>query len=61
MSGENFGINCHWRSELLWIVIFHFLLVKIKMNAVRLCKLCKDCLTGIGQGATHGFPIVNEM
>jgi hypothetical protein len=59
MRGENFGINCHGRSELL--CIFHFLLVKTEMNAVRLCKLCKDCLTGIGQGATHDFPIVNEM
>jgi hypothetical protein len=35
MRGKNFGIHCQWRSELLWIVIFHFLLVKAAMNAVR--------------------------
>jgi hypothetical protein len=33
------------------IVIFHFSLVKVAMNAPHLCKLCKDCLTGIGHGA----------
>jgi hypothetical protein len=34
------------------IVIHRFSLVKAAMNAPHLCKLCKDCLTGTGHGAT---------
>jgi hypothetical protein len=48
---KKFGINCQLWIKLYLIVIFHFSLVKIAMNAPRLCKLCKDYLTGIGQGA----------
>jgi hypothetical protein len=41
-----------------------FSLGKYAMNASRLSKLSKDCLSGIGQGATvfaTDFPIVNEI
>jgi hypothetical protein len=31
--------------------MFHFLLVKAAMNALHLCKLRKDCITGSGHGA----------
>jgi hypothetical protein len=39
------------RNKKILIVIFHFSLVKATMNAPHLCKLRKDCLTGIGNGA----------
>jgi hypothetical protein len=47
---KKFGINFQCWSE-LFIVIFHFPTGKASMNAPRLCKLRKDCLTGIGHGA----------
>jgi hypothetical protein len=34
-----------------FISIFNFSLVKAAMNALHLCKLRKDCHTGIGHGA----------
>jgi hypothetical protein len=37
------------------IVIFCFSLVKAVVNAPRLCKLCKDCLIAIGNGAIIVF------
>jgi hypothetical protein len=37
------------------IVIFHLSLIKAAMNFPYLCKLCKDCLTGIGQAMADGF------
>jgi hypothetical protein len=46
-----FGMSCQLRDKLFWIVIHRFSLVKAAMNAPRLCKLSKDCLTGNGHGA----------
>jgi hypothetical protein len=43
-SIDNCGIN-------FFIFIFHFLLVKAAVNALHLCKLHKDCHTGIGHSA----------
>jgi hypothetical protein len=37
-------------EQTFFIAIFHFLLVKAEMNAPHVCKLSKDCLTGIGHG-----------
>jgi hypothetical protein len=48
MCGEKFGISWQLRNQLF---IFHFLLVKAAVNALHLCKLHKDCHTGIGQVA----------
>jgi hypothetical protein len=48
MCGEKLGINFQWQSKLFLVVIFNFLLVKTAVNAPRLCKLLKDCPTGIG-------------
>jgi hypothetical protein len=48
---KKFGINCQLWNKLFLIVIFHFLLVKAAIHALRLCKLRKDCLTGIGHDA----------
>ncbi len=46
-----FGINCQLRNKLLLIQIHRFSLVKAAMNATKLCKLSKDCLTGICLGS----------
>jgi hypothetical protein len=43
-----FGINC---GIIFFIVIHRFSLVKAAMNAPRLCKSSKGCLTGTGHGA----------
>ncbi len=51
MRGEKIGINCQLRNKLFLIVIHRFSLVKAAMNAPRLYKLGKDCLTGTGHGA----------
>jgi hypothetical protein len=51
MRDEKFGVNCQFRVKLFLIFIFHFLLVKARINALHLCKLRKDCLTGSGHGA----------
>jgi hypothetical protein len=48
---KKFGINWQLRNNLFLIVVFHFLLVIVAMNALHLCKLSKDFLTGIGHGA----------
>jgi hypothetical protein len=50
---KKFIINGQWRNKLFWIVINCFSLVKavMKMNAPRVCKLRKNCLTVIDQVA----------
>jgi hypothetical protein len=61
VRSKKFGINYLWRSELFWIVIFHFSIGKATMNSR---PLWKEYLTSIGQGATvfvAAFPIVNEI
>jgi hypothetical protein len=55
---KTFRINCQWRSEHFFIVIFHFSTGKAEINVPRLWK---ECLTRIGQGATvfvTAFPII---
>jgi hypothetical protein len=51
----NCGIN------IFFIVIHRFSLVKAAMNALHLCKLSKDCLSGNGHGVMTpkflNFPI----
>jgi hypothetical protein len=37
--------------ESTFFIVFHFSLVKAMVNAQRLCKLHKDALNGIGNGA----------
>jgi hypothetical protein len=49
MRDEN--IRYQFRNKFFWIVIHRFSLEKAAMNAPRLCKLSKDCLTGTGHGA----------
>jgi hypothetical protein len=44
-------INGQWRNTLFFIVIDCFSLVKAAMNAPRVCKLRKNCLTVIDQCA----------
>jgi hypothetical protein len=39
-------INGQWRNKLILIVISRFSLVNAAMNAPRVCKLRKYCLTG---------------
>jgi hypothetical protein len=46
-----FGIICQLRTKLFLIFIHRFPLVKAAMNAPRLCKLCKNFLSGTGYGA----------
>jgi hypothetical protein len=36
---KKFGFNCQMRNEPFLIVIYHSSLVKVAMNAARLCKL----------------------
>jgi hypothetical protein len=48
---KKFGINGQWWNKLFLIVIHRFSLVKAAMNAPHICKLRKNCLTGIGQCA----------
>ncbi len=43
-------INSQLRTELFLIIILHSSLVKAMVNALRLCKLSKICLTGTGHG-----------
>jgi hypothetical protein len=44
-------IKGQWRNKLILIVISRFSLVNAAMNALRVCKLRKNCLTGIDQCA----------
>jgi hypothetical protein len=44
--------NGQTRNEHFLIVIYHSSLVKAAVNGLRICKLRRDCLTGIGHGAT---------
>jgi hypothetical protein len=44
-------INGQWRNKLFSIVINRFSLVKAAMNALRVCKLRKNCLIVIDQCA----------
>jgi hypothetical protein len=44
-------INGQWRNKLILIVISGFSLVNAAMNAPRVCKLRKNCVTGIDQFA----------
>jgi hypothetical protein len=46
---KKFSINGQWRNKLFLIFIHRFSLVKAAINAPRVCKLRKNCLTGIGQ------------
>jgi hypothetical protein len=57
---QKYGIHCQLRIKLFLIVIYCFSLVKAAMNAPRLCKLCKDCLTnGVHKMPPFlNFPIV---
>jgi hypothetical protein len=48
---KKFIINGQWRNKLFLIVINPFTLVKAAMNAPRVCKLRKNCLTFIDQCA----------
>jgi hypothetical protein len=50
MRDEKIGINCQFQEKLFIIFIFHFELVKARMNALHFCKLRKDCLSGSGHG-----------
>jgi hypothetical protein len=36
---EKFGFNCQMRNESFFIVIYHSSLIKVAMNAARICKL----------------------
>jgi hypothetical protein len=44
-------INGQWRKKLFLIVIYRFSLVKAAVNAPRVCKFRKNCLTSIGKCA----------
>jgi hypothetical protein len=44
-------INGQWRNKLFLVVFSRFSLEKAAMNAPRVCKLRKNCLTGIDQCA----------
>jgi hypothetical protein len=46
---KKFIINCQWRNKLFLNVVNRFSLVKAAMNALRVCKLRKNCLTVIDQ------------
>jgi hypothetical protein len=46
---KKFWIIGQWQNKLFLIVISCFSLVKAAMNALRVCKLRKNCLTGIDQ------------
>jgi hypothetical protein len=48
---KKFIINGQWGNKLFLIVINRFSLVKAAMNAPRICKLRKNCLTVIDQCA----------
>jgi hypothetical protein len=48
---EKFIINGQWRNKLFLIVINRFSLVKAAKNAPSVCKLHKNCLSGIDQCA----------
>jgi hypothetical protein len=48
---KKFCITGQWRNKLFLIVISGFSLEKATMNAPRVCKLRKNCLTGIDQCA----------
>jgi hypothetical protein len=48
---KNFIINGQWRNKLFLVVINHFSLVEAAVNAARVCKLRKNCLTVIDQCA----------
>ncbi len=48
---KKFIINGQQRNKLFMIVINRFSLVKDAMNAPRVCKLRKNCLTVIDQCA----------
>jgi hypothetical protein len=48
---KKLGINGQWRNILFFYCLLPFLLVKAAVNAPRVCKVRKDCLTGIGFGA----------
>jgi hypothetical protein len=48
---KKFIINGQWRNKLFLIGINRFSLVKAAMNALRICKLRKNCLTIIDQCA----------
>ncbi len=48
---KKYEINCQLQTELIFIIILHSSLLKAVVNAPRLCKLFKDCLTEIGHGA----------
>jgi hypothetical protein len=47
---KNFGINCQWRSETFFIVIFHFSIGKAAMNAFG------NCAKGISPDPKEIFP-----
>ncbi len=48
---KKFIINVQWWNKLFLLVINRFSLVKAAMNAQRICKLRKNCLTVIDQCA----------
>jgi hypothetical protein len=48
---KQFIVDGQWRDKLFLIVINRFPLVKAAMNALRICKLRKNCLTVIDQYA----------
>jgi hypothetical protein len=44
---KKFCINGQWQNKIFFTVIYHFSLVNAAMNAPRICKLWKNCLTGV--------------
>jgi hypothetical protein len=61
---RKFTVNCQRWSEHFLKIIFNFSFGKAGINAPRLWKLRKDCLTGIGHGAmvfVAAFPFVDEL
>jgi hypothetical protein len=42
MCDEKFGINCQLRNKYFLVVVFHFSLLKVSMNAPHLSNLIKD-------------------
>ncbi len=47
---KKFSINGQWRNKFFFIVIHCFSLVKAAMDVLCVCKLRKNCLTGISNG-----------
>jgi hypothetical protein len=48
---KEFDTNCQLWNKYFLVVVFHFSLVKVSMNAPHLSKLLKHNFTGIAHGA----------